>query len=151
MSLIMRLARAGELDWINQRYREVDFVASDSSDLIAVAEVGGQAAGLGRVTMADEGVGELGGIVVFPAFRASGVARQIIDFLIAQAGCHTLYCLPFAPLEALYAAAGFMRVENLNGVPDQVKSKHGWCKRHYPTPVLLMRRTASAELPGDAK
>lgn len=137
----LRRFTADELDWINARYREVDFVASSADELIAVAEVGGVSAGIGRVVPVADGVGELGGMLVFDAFRGSGVAKAIIAYLVAQSCCDTLYCLPFADLRALYAAAGFMQLEDFTGVPSKVAAKHQWCNTHYPAPVLLMRRS----------
>ncbi len=64
-----------------------------------VAEVDGAPAGLARITPIAPRIGELGGIVVFPECRGGGVARQIIDALLATADDDFLYCLPFGNLE----------------------------------------------------
>ncbi len=134
----LRRSRPEELDWINARYAEVDFVASGESDVIAVAESGGQPAGLGRVVHIADGVGELGGMLVFDDFRGSGLAKQIIGFLQQQANLPTLYCLPFSELAGLYGSMGFAPVTELDVVPEKVAAKHRWCNTHYPKPVLLL-------------
>jgi GNAT superfamily N-acetyltransferase len=66
-----------ELAWANQRYAEIDFVPSRESDLIAVAEHDGIKAGLGRITQVQERVGELGGMIVLPAYRGQSIASHI--------------------------------------------------------------------------
>jgi N-acetylglutamate synthase-like GNAT family acetyltransferase len=142
----LRRSRPDELAWINERYAGVDFVASSDADVIAVAEANGQPAGLGRVVHIADGVGELGGMLVFDAFRGSGLAKQIIGFLQQQAGLPTLYCLPFAELEGLYGSMGFVPASAQDKVPEKVAAKHRWCNEHYPKPVLLLvaRRPGAA-------
>ena len=134
----LRRSRPDELDWVNARYAEIDFVASKPGDVIAVAEANGQVAGLGRVVQVDEGVGELGGMLVFDAYRGSGLSKQIIGFLQQQAGLPTLYCLPFAELEGLYCSMGFAHANAADTVPSAVAAKHRWCNAFYPKPVLLL-------------
>lgn len=135
----LRWARPAELDWINQRYAEVDFVRSAGKDRVAVAEIGGLPAGLGRVVPLAPGVGELGGMLVFDDYQGRGVARRLIAFLLALPDFHTMYCLPFAELESLYASMGFAQVPPGADMPRHVIDKYGWCNTHYGRPVLLMR------------
>jgi N-acetylglutamate synthase-like GNAT family acetyltransferase len=134
----LRRSRPDELGWINARYAGVDFVASSGTDVIAVAEADGQPAGLGRVVHIADGVGELGGMLVFDDYRGSGLAKQIIGFLQQQADLPTLYCLPFSELEGLYGSMGFSVAAAGDTVPDKVAAKHRWCNEHYPKPVLLL-------------
>jgi GNAT superfamily N-acetyltransferase len=103
-------ARPAQLAWINQRYAEVDFVPCGPADIVALAEADGVPAGLGRVVPVQDGVGELGGMLVFDEFRRRGLAKPLIAWLLEAAGAEVLYCLPFAPLEGMYAAMGFERV-----------------------------------------
>ncbi len=134
----LRRSRPDELDWVNARYAEIDFVASKPGDVIAIAEANGQPAGLGRVVQVGDGVGELGGMLVFDAYRGSGLSKQIIGFLQQQAGLATLYCLPFAELEGLYRSMGFAHAAKTELVPQEVAAKHRWCNEFYPKPVLLL-------------
>lgn len=127
---------------MNERYAAVRFIPSDlTRDLVFLAELDGTPAGLGRLVPVDETSAELGGMLVFEVFRGRGVARALIDALVEQGRGRTLYCIPFATLEPLYAAAGFTRTEE---APREVREKFEWCVASYEQPVLLMRRVPSA-------
>lgn len=139
MSTCVRRLDPSERDWANARYSEIDFLPSPASDLIAIADVGGEPAGLGRVTPLHDSRGELGGMYVFPAHRGAGVSRQLIRYLMRESGLDVLYCLPFEHLQALYAAEGFQACEPDDQVPPKVREKHAWCNSHYADPVCLMR------------
>ncbi len=141
MALLIRKLTASELEWANTRYAEVDFLPSAASDLVAIAEIHGAAAGMGRVTRVGANVGELGGMYVFPEHRGAGVSRLLIQFLVSESNLGTLYCLPFEHLAALYQTAGFKPCHPGPAVPDKVLEKHAWCNAHYAVPVLLMCRT----------
>ena len=129
-----------ELADVNAWYAQVDFKPSSAHDFVALARIDGVAAGLGRVVATGDDTAELGGMLVFPAFRGHGLSKAIIDFLIHSTDFNVLYCLPFAELEALYQSAGFVRVPANAAVPPPVLEKHQWCKQFYPKPVLLMVR-----------
>lgn len=134
----LRTPAPDELGWINARYRAIDFVPCAPRDAVVVADIDGVPAGLGRIVVIGEGIGELGGMVVFDGFRGAGLARRIIAHLLQTPGHEHLYCLPFGKLEALYAGFGFRRVGDLAGVPEKVRAKYDWCAGFYPEPVLLM-------------
>jgi N-acetylglutamate synthase-like GNAT family acetyltransferase len=138
MSATVRGATPAERESINQRYRDIAFRLSEADDVQLVAEVDGAPAGLGRITPIAPRIGELGGIVVFPAFRGSGVARQIIDVLVTTTDYDFLYCLPFGNLEDLYASFGFRRLQAGAELPAKVADKLCWCRQSYDAPVLLM-------------
>jgi N-acetylglutamate synthase-like GNAT family acetyltransferase len=138
VKITMRIPSPSELAWINQRYREIDFLPSAPNDCVAMAEVDGKAAGLGRIVAIAERVGELGGMVVFDQFRGTGLSKAIIALLLETRDYDHLYCLPFSKLESLYAQFGFRRVAHLAGVPAKVLEKYQWCAEFYPEPVLLM-------------
>jgi N-acetylglutamate synthase-like GNAT family acetyltransferase len=140
----MRRARLDELDWVNARYLEIDFVPSTLDDLVVIAEANGVAAGMGRVVPVGPDAGELGGMLVFDAFRGSGLARQIITSLLQHSRCRTLYCVPFSELESLYASMGFACIAPDEHTPPAVSAKWRYCLGHYPKPVLLMQRHAAS-------
>jgi N-acetylglutamate synthase-like GNAT family acetyltransferase len=138
MDVTLRIASPGELGWINQCYRDIDFRLTGSADFQVVAEVGGRPAGLGRIVPIANRIGELGGMVVFEQFRGTGISKRIIALLAAHGDFDFLYCLPFANLEGLYESFGFRRVDDVAGVPAEVLEKYRWCAKFYPQPVLLM-------------
>ncbi len=140
MATHLRAIGAHELAGVNAHYAAIDFVPCGVHDLVVLAEVDGQWAGLGRLVPVGPEVAELGGMHVFPAFQGRGLTKRLIAFLIAQSRHRTLYCLPFAELEALYRAAGFHRLDPADAVPRQISDKLAWCKRFYPKPVLLLKR-----------
>lgn len=141
----IRAALGHEANWVNERYAAVRFIPSDlAHETVLIAELDGTPAGLGRLIPVDEHSCELGGMLVFEGFRGRGVARALIDALAAHASGRTIYCIPFAGLEPLYAAAGFARSEN---APDPVKQKFEWCQTTYDQPVLLMRRLTTGNTP----
>ncbi|MBS0622859.1 MAG: GNAT family N-acetyltransferase [Verrucomicrobia bacterium] len=76
---LLRRAEPSEISWVNQCYAEVQFIHSNfDREVIAIAEVNGQKAGLGRlVTINDENL-ELGGMYVFEEFRGQGIARKVL-------------------------------------------------------------------------
>ncbi|MBX7219505.1 MAG: GNAT family N-acetyltransferase [Blastocatellia bacterium] len=138
-TITLREAYPHELDWINQCYGVVDFVPSDfSREFIAVAEVSGVRAGLGRLVEADENTVELGGMLVFEPFRRLGLAQRLIHFLLGQAANREVYCIPFMYLCDLYRKAGFESCHELEGVPLVVREKLEWCQNHYPQKVSLL-------------
>ena len=138
-TITVRAAHPDELDWINQRYADIDFVPSTLEDLIAIAEVDGERAGIGRIVRLGAGSGELGGMYVLERYQGLGLARRLVGWLVAQPGFERLWCLPFAELEAMYGAFGFLPSDGKHA-PEHVQKKHRWCNGHYPKPVLLLCR-----------
>lgn len=135
----LRVATAADADWINAAYAEVAFQTSDlSREVLIVAELDGERAGIGRLVPASEDACELGGMLVFEQFRGRGVARAIVDELLRHAGGRTVYCIPFADLEPIYAKAGFVRCEPDATLPRYVSDKLEWCRRKVRRPVILM-------------
>jgi GNAT superfamily N-acetyltransferase len=137
--LRLRAATTADHDWIDDRYARVHFIPSDfARDTIVVAEMDGAPVGMGRLVPAGEGACELGGMYVEDAQRGRGVARAIIDELIRLAGNRDIYCIPFADLTALYAAAGFAPSDPASAT-DHVREKLAWCKREHERPVVLLK------------
>ncbi len=145
----MKLRRATEADagWINAAYANIRFQQSDlARDLVIVAELDGEYAGLGRLVPAGERAYELGGMLVFDAFRGRGVAKAIIDELLRHAGGREVYCIPFADLEPIYAKAGFARRERDEALPEHIREKLDWCEREMERPVILMAQPPDPSL-----
>jgi len=135
----LRTARADETEWINARYAEVRFLPSDlAHEVVVIAEVDGEPAGLGRLVDVDERSCELGGMLVFDRFRGRGVARAIIDELLRHTRGRDVYCIPFADLEPLYTSAGFARSGD---APLSIREKLEWCRVTYDRPVVLLAQS----------
>jgi len=140
--ITVRALLESELSWANDRYREINFMPSQDHDFIAVAEVDGKCAGIGRLVAVDETTGELGGIYVFDEFRNQGIAGSIVTFLLEHSPYQQLFCIPFAHLEGFYGSFGFKPVSADMDVPCTVSGKVDWCRDEYPTPVALLVRVA---------
>lgn len=140
----LRVATVADAEWINAAYAEVGFQTSDlSRELLIVAELDNERAGIGRLVPAGDAACELGGMLVFEGFRGRGVARAIVDELLRHARGRTVYCIPFADLETIYAKAGFIRREPEATLPQYVRDKLDWCRREIQRPVILMVQTSS--------
>ena len=140
--MLLRTARPDETGWINEQYAQVRFIPSDpANEIIVIAELDGERAGIGRLVDAGEDAYELGGMFVFDRFRGRGVARAIVDELIRRAAGRAVYCIPFAELETLYAAAGFRRIEPI-GVPRKVAEKLEWCAREMKERTVILMQLA---------
>jgi GNAT superfamily N-acetyltransferase len=136
----LRLANADDAHWINERYASVHFQPSNlARDLMVVAELDGAPAGIGRLVPAGEHACELGGMLVFEEFRGRGIARAIIEELLRHTNGRAVYCIPFAELEPIYAATGFVRITSDGELPPYVREKLDWCAREIADrPVILM-------------
>lgn len=141
-ALQIHRAQPDELAAINARYAEVDFLPSTPDHLIAVAEVNGVMAGLGRIVPFTDGIGELGGMYVFNGWQGRGMARHTT--LRGWSPLTLLYCIPFSQLTGLYCAMGFVAVPDGDAVPPPIAAKVSWCHRHYPKPVALLCWRAGA-------
>jgi len=138
----VRAAAPPDMEWINLRYKEVDFVPSHfEKEVIAVAEYEGQRAGLGRLVTLGEHHAELGGMYVFEPYRGKGIAKEIVQFLLSQGPRFKMvYCIPFEHLTPFYKQYGFDTCSNLPAVPREIVAKYQWCKQHYPQPTTLLLR-----------
>jgi GNAT superfamily N-acetyltransferase len=138
--VVIRLAERSEIEWINKCYDDVEFVHSNfDKEIIAIAEVNGEKAGLGRLVTIDGENLELGGMYVFEAFRRLGIARKIVDFLLRYASAsQSTYCIPFEHLITFYKQSGFVPCTNFEQVPKELFEKYLWCKEKYPQPTSLL-------------
>ncbi len=140
MKISIRNARPDELDWVNARYEEIQFVLSRMDrDTIVVAEYDGQRCGLGRIVSIDPNNVELGGIYVFPKFRGLGIAKQIVSHLIQLCRPETtVWCLPFQNLLPFYQEFGFECRDESTRDPPEINQKLQWCNDSFEQPVILM-------------
>lgn len=139
-SLTVRTAQKEEMDWVNKHYDDVEFVHSNfDNEIIAIAELDGHKAGIGRLVTIDSDHLELGGMYVFESYRNQGVAAAIVNFLLKSnsKGC-TVYCIPFEHLSTFYKGFGFISCDNLKKVPKEVLDKYLWCKEKYSHPTSLL-------------
>ena len=141
----VKQAEKNELNWVNAKYSEVDFVKSNyENEYIVIAKVGNENAGLGRLVKIDKNNIELGGIYVFPNFRGLGVAENIVRNLCDRNpfGGSVIWCLPFENLLNFYSKFGFQNCKNIKA-PEKVASKLNWCnsESQYGKTVLLLCKT----------
>lgn len=138
---IIRKAFREEIEWINSRYDEIKFKQSNfDQELIAIAQIDGQKAGIGRLITLSDREAELGGIYVFTDYRGRGVAGIIVEFLLQHSEqFKTLFCIAFAHLQNFYGKYGFVLANGYQNIPNEVVEKYQWCKLTYESePVLLM-------------
>lgn len=138
--LKVRIAKKTEIQWINHCYDEVDFIHSNfDKEIIAIGEIDGSRAGIGRLVKIDSDNFELGGMYVFESFRNCGVASAVVDFLLKNAPLSkTIYCIPFEHLLSFYKGFGFAARTNLDLVPKEVLEKYQLCKEKYSQATSLL-------------
>lgn len=138
--LKIRTAERDEMTWVNNCYDKVNFIHSQfENEIIAIAEFNGEKAGLGRLVKVDDENLELGGMYVFESFRGKGVAREIVNFLLAHVKpFQTVYCIPFEHLLHFYKQCGFTNCSNFRPVPKKILDKYHWCQKKYTHPTALL-------------
>ena len=142
----VRLLADAELAWANEVYRSIEFVPTEVGDVAVVAEVDGARVGLGRLVPVGEGALELGGIWTDEVARGKGVAKAVVDDLIARAAGRDVWCVPFQHLADYYARFGFERTER--PWPAGVEKKMSACVASKLPPATVMRlRAASSSAP----
>ncbi len=143
--IIIRKAQPDEIGWISERYDEIGFLHSAYyDDLIAIAELNGQKAGIGRLQTLDKNDAELGGMYVFDQFRKKGIAKKIVTFLLEKSKNFShVYCLPFEHLSSFYMSFGFVNMIDETSIPASLSKKHCWCNQQYSHKTLLFVRENS--------
>jgi len=137
LAVEIRQAQTHELDWVNTRYAQIGFAPSRANEVILIAEVDGEPAGLGRLVPLSDTSSELGGIFVFPKQRGRGIATRIVRALVAHAQAYeTVYCIPFRHLTPFYKSFGFRDLAD--PAPEAVALKRAWCSETYPEPTDLL-------------
>jgi GNAT superfamily N-acetyltransferase len=139
IEITIRKAQPDEISWINTQYDQVGFKRSKyDNEFIAIAEVNGRRAALGRLQYVVENEAELGGMYVREEFRGYGLASKIVEFLINNSESYNkVYCLPFSHLESFYKKFCLCVVTNKENIPSSVIDKHYWCNSTYEGETLL--------------
>ncbi|HEY9698125.1 MAG TPA: GNAT family N-acetyltransferase [Trichocoleus sp.] len=142
MVLTVRRALRQEMAWINDRYDEAGFKrANFDGEVIAIAELDGERAGLGRLIKLDERTAELGGIYVVPNFRKQGVATKTLEFLLKEAeSYHIVYCSPSTTMQDFYGSYGFAPPSLDFSISPDVKDKLSGYHRTTEDAVQLLVR-----------
>lgn len=142
MSLSIRWASPTDQAWVDAQYQSIDFLPSDlSRDRVAIAYWEKQRAGLGRLVPIADQQWELGGMYVLPHFRQKGIARPMVQHLLAASPVgSTLYCVPFLHLSSFYESCGFRPVleSERDAVPQSILDKCNWCNTHYENQAGLL-------------
>ena len=141
MGLEIKKAGIEELSLVNHTYKSIQFLPSTLNDeIIAIAYVDGVKVGLGRVAVVDEHCCELGGMYVEPNFRGQKIARRIVEFLLENAQCNIIYCIPFERLLHFYKSFGFRETEKDHLMPIKIQKKLEFTREAYSEPTSLLIR-----------
>ncbi|HVO43837.1 MAG TPA: GNAT family N-acetyltransferase [Aggregatilineales bacterium] len=118
--VVLRPASKGDQPTIVRMVREAGINPLDLDwRHFLVAEAHGQIVGIGQIKSHRDGSRELASIAVVPAHQGQGIARAIIEKILAgEQG--TLYLMCRAPLEGFYVRFGFRRIE-LDAMPPYFK------------------------------
>ena len=110
-TLTLRPARATDQPIIDHLIHDVGInPMSLDWHRFVIAEDEGLVIGVGLIKPHRDGSRELASIAVIPERRGQGIARQIIEHLLAQES-ETLYLTCRSQLESFYARFGFRRIE----------------------------------------
>ena len=139
-TVTLRQALSEEMNWINDRYDEVNFKRSHyDQEVIAIAEVNGERAELGRLVTMDDRTLKLGGMYVLGNYRGHGIAGKIIEFLLQRVRSgQQVFCIPFISMQSLYYRYGFVPVSKQDNIPLPILEKHNWCNQTYEQKTLLL-------------
>ena len=109
-------------------YNQPGDVAPDQASIdVFLATQEGSLAGCGALKHLSNEVVELSRLYVRPAYRGRGIARKILDVIVASARArgYTSLCLETATFmtdaHALYRSVGFRETEPFRDVPDGLK------------------------------
>ncbi|RIA09352.1 acetyltransferase (GNAT) family protein [Flavobacteriaceae bacterium MAR_2010_72] len=144
MIIEVRKAREEEINWINSKYKEINFIESNfENEMIVIAECDNSVCGLGRLIVIDNNNLELGGIYVFNEFRGLNISQEIITFLLEKNtfNQNNIWCLPFSHLKKIYERYGFKAYKQETvTIPMEILAKHQWCEVNYNNDVLLLHK-----------
>ena len=142
--MVIHLATATDLSWVNAQYQAIDFVPSHlDNEIIAIVMHNESYAGVGRIVYLNDHDVEIGGIYILEQFRGLSLAHQLVDYLVETVrnkALKNVYCLPFAELRNFYTKFGFKEVcaqdQTINA---KILKKHQWCLQNYDKSVLLLK------------
>jgi len=141
-AITIRDLEDGERAWANALYQAIRFEVTPPDAVALVAEVDGARVGLGRLVAHAPGVIELGGIWTDEAVRGRGLARAMVNALLARRertdDRDRLWCIPFAHLSAFYQSFGF--AVGVPPWPPSIAAKVVHCAEEaLPDVVVLVR------------
>jgi N-acetylglutamate synthase-like GNAT family acetyltransferase len=110
-----------------------------------VADDDGAIVGLGQVKAHGDGSRELASIAVVPARQGQGIARALIETLLAREPGVVLYLTCRRELEGLYKRFGFRRVKRAEYPPyfGRMIPMVNLAMRPFGIQILVMRRDAA--------
>lgn len=140
MQTQLQKATKNDIHWVDSIYTKIQFLPSSfNKEYIVIAKVNDEKVGLGRLIQIG-GILELGGMYVSDNYRGKGIAKAIVQHLLAQAPKGKLvYCIPFAHLASFYKSFGFVDAEITDEIPQEIKHKIGYCSQTYSTETLLLQ------------
>ena len=140
----LRKAKESDINWINSKYEEVNFLASNfDNEIIAIAQLDKVDCGVGRLVKLDEQNLELGGLYIFSPYERKGIGGKIVNFLLRKKPNKkaTIWCIPFAHLYFFYLKFGFKLVDDSSRkIPAKVLKKLRWAQKNHENEVLLLVR-----------
>lgn len=104
---IVRLVRAARINPVDLHW---------ANFLVAVDDQTGTIAGVGQIKAHEDGSRELASIVVVPEFQGQGIARRIIQRLLASSR-ETLFVSCPSHLVPMYAKFGFREIDETEMTP----------------------------------
>src|SRR5689334_21786516 len=141
-AVTIRELQDGERAWANDLYRAIRFETTPPGAIALVAELNGERIGLGRLVAHAPEVLELGGIWTDEAVRGRGIARAMVEALLARRAQtphpERLWCIPFVHLSAFYRSCGFAL--SAPPWPPSIAAKVSHCiEGGLPDVVVLVR------------
>lgn len=109
-----------------------------------VAEANGVVVGTGQIRTHGDGSRELASIAVTPAHRGQGVARSVIEALLARRR-DVLFLICRGELEPMYARFGFRRIGRAEAPPHFARML--WFFERLSPPALRLRWITPSRLP----
>jgi GNAT superfamily N-acetyltransferase len=141
-AITIRDLEDGERAWANDLYRAIRFETTPPGAVALVAELADARMGLGRLVAHAPDVLELGGIWTDDAVRGRGIARAMVEALLARREHmrhpERLWCIPFVHLSAFYQSFGF--AVSAPPWPPSIAAKVAHCIADaLPDVVVLVR------------
>jgi GNAT superfamily N-acetyltransferase len=139
----IELLQGAQLSAANRAYEQLDFAPSSPDDQTFGIFAGDAAIALGRLKHGGDGALELGGFWVKPELRGQGLARRMVEHVLAQVPeGRSVYCIPFIHLAPFYQSFGMHPVEVTPETPGTIRAKLRFCAAQqaagiYPAACLL--------------
>jgi len=120
--------QSNELDAANAIYAELAFQPSTANDPTFALKDEEQLIALGRYQCHEDGTLELGGFWVDPARRGEGLARVMVQrVLAALPRDQEAWCIAFTHLADFYCSFGMQPAELDSDMPESIRAKLRFC------------------------